>query len=150
MTNDPELPKIHWVVQLRSTWNRHETLRFMAVGAYNALFGFAAFSLLQLWLGKHLHYLVVLLIAHVLAVTNAFIGHRHITFRVHGHVLLDFLRFNLSYLGLLLFGLAAMPFLIEVIHFNPIVSNALILGITTLASFIAHKKLSFRRKPRGE
>lgn len=136
-----------WLGRIRRLWDSQETLRFLAVGAYNALFGFLAFSLLLVWLRGRLHYLFVLLIAHFLAVANAFVGHRYVTFRVRGHLLLDYLRFNLSYLGLLLFGMIAMPLLVEVGGLHPIASNALILGITTVASFLVHKRLSFRRKP---
>ncbi len=136
-----------WLGRIRGFWDSQENLRFLSVGAYNALFGFLAFSLLQYWLRGRLHYLIVLLIAHALAVANAFVGHRYVTFRIRGHLLLDYLRFDLSYLGLLLFGMIAMPLLVEVGGLHPIASNALILGITTVASFQLHKRLSFRRKP---
>ena len=136
-----------WLGWIQGFWDSQETLRFLSVGAYNALFGFLAFSLLQYWVRGRLHYLVVLLIAHFMAVANAFVGHRYVTFRVRGHLFLDYLRFNLSYLGLLLFGVIAMPLLVELGGLHPINSNALILWITTVASFVMHKRLSFHRKP---
>lgn len=130
-------------------WNEHEALRFVLVGAYNALFGLAVFALLQQALHKHLHYLVILPIAHILAVSNAFMGHRTWTYRMDGHFLGDYLRFNISYLGMLGLGMIAMPLLVEGIGLHPITANAVNLGVSTLASFFVHKHLSFRRSKRS-
>jgi len=141
-----------WHRSLLSLWHGHEKLRFLVVGAYNALFGLAVFALLQQALHDHLHYLLILPIAHVLAVFNAFMGHRTWTYRRNGHFLADFLRFNLSYLGLLALGMIAMSLLVESAGLHPITANAVNLGVTTLVSFFVHKHLSFRRpkRPSGQ
>jgi putative flippase GtrA len=115
------------------------------IGAYNTAFGYAAFTLIYLFFHVRLHYLTIMVIAHVLAVTNAFFGHRFLTFRVHGHLLSDFLRFNLTYLGALFVGIVGLPFLIEVGHLHPLVSQALLIALTTVGTYILHKRVSFRR-----
>jgi putative flippase GtrA len=120
----------------------------MLVGAYNAIFGLTVFAILQTTLHRRLHYLVILPIAHLLAVSNAFMGHRLWTYRVEGHLWEDYLRFNASYLGLLLLGMVAMPLLVEGVGLHPITANAINLGSSTLISFFVHKYLSFRRPKR--
>ncbi len=127
-------------------WRQSEPLRFAVVGAYNALFGLAIFALLHQTLHRHLHYLVILPVAHVFAVINAFIGHRLWTYRAQGNLLVDFLRFNVSYLSLLALGMIAMPLLVNGAGVHPIVASAVTLGTTTFVSFFAHKYISFRRK----
>ena len=135
-----------FIKHLALRWRQSEPARFAIVGAYNALFGLAIFALLHQALHGHLHYLVILPIAHVFAVINAFIGHRLWTYRVQGNLLIDFLRFNVSYLGLLVLGMIAMPLLVNGAGVHPIVASAMTLVLTTLASFFAHKYISFRRK----
>lgn len=134
------------VEYLINLWRGHESIRFVLVGAYNTLFGLVAFALLHQTLHRRLHYLVILPIAHVLAVTNAFIGHRTWTYRVKGNLLLDFLRFNLSYLGLLAAGMIAMPLLVKGLGIHPVLASAATLGVPPLISFFVHKHVSFRRK----
>ena len=58
---------------------------------------------------------------------------------------LDFLRFNLSYLAVLGMGLGGMPLLIERCRLHPLLANAVLIILTTLGSFLLHKRVSFRR-----
>nr|WP_320132884.1 GtrA family protein [uncultured Holophaga sp.] len=132
---------------LLALWQRSEKLRFLVVGAWNTLFGYGVFALAYALLGRHLHYLILAVLAHFIAVINAFAGHRHLTFRVAGHFWMDFLRFNLSYLGVLAFGLLALPALVEGLRLHPLGAQAGVIVLTTLGSYVLHKRLSFRRRP---
>jgi putative flippase GtrA len=96
-------------------------------------------------LRKHLHYLGILLVAHILAVLNAFLGHKFLTFKAQGHLFADFLRFNLAYLGVLVFSLAGLPFLVEVCRLHPLASQAILTALSMAGSYLLHKKVSFRR-----
>ena len=86
-----------------------EKFRFLVIGVYNTGFGYLSFLVLVLLLADHLHYLIILLISHFLAVSNAFIGHRWLVFRSTGPLFKEFARFNASYLGLLAFNMLALP-----------------------------------------
>jgi putative flippase GtrA len=132
-------------LRLRQEWQRHETFRFLVVGAYNTVFGYAAFVAAYFLFRARLHYLVIMVLAHILAVANAFLGHRFLTFRVKGQLLSDFLRFNLTYLGALVVGLLGLPFLVEVCHLHPLLSQAMVVALTMVGSYVLHKKVSFRR-----
>lgn len=145
----PETPPRRLSSAVGSFWERHEMLRFVAVGGWNTLFGVGIFGLLLALFAGRLHYLGVMVISHVLAVTNAFAGHRWITFRVEGNLLVDYLRFNLSYLGILALGFVALPFLVEVAGLRPFWANCVLVLVTTLVSFVVHKRVSFRREPAG-
>lgn len=121
-----------------------QKLRFLLVGAWNTAFGYGLFAGLYLWLGQEMHYLMILLLAHAVSVTNAFLGHRYLVFRSQGPILREFLRFNLSYLGALLLSLAGMPFLIEVCGLHPLQAQVVLLLIGLIYSYLAHKYYSFR------
>lgn len=128
-------------------WHHSEKFRFLVVGAYNTGVGYLIFVALYLLLGATLHYIVIALLSHFLAVINAFVGHKFLVFRARGKLLADFLRFNMTYVGTLLFGLAALPFMVEVLGFHPVASQGMLLVVTVVTSYVLHKKLSFRRQP---
>lgn len=130
-------------------WKDKEKLRFLVVGAWNTAFGYGLFAGLYLLFGKDIHYLVILLLAHAVSVLNAFLGHRYLVFRSQGPILREFLRFNLSYVGALVLGLVGMPFLIEACGLLPLQAQAILLVISLVYSYLAHKYYSFRAASRG-
>ena len=142
MTSEPLPPRTR---RLKEAWQNRETFRFLVIGAYNTVFGYAIFAGVYLLFHARLHYLAIMVIAHVLAVTNAFLGHKFLTFRAQGHLIADFLRFNLTYLGALIVGLVGLPFLIEVCHLHPLVSQAALIALTMVGTYVLHKRVSFRR-----
>jgi len=131
---------------IRRFWNSHERFRFLLVGAWNTAFGYGVFAAAYLLLHRRVHYLGILLVAHVLAVLNAFVGHKYLTFRATGGLIRDFLRFNLAYLGTLALGLAGLPFLVEVCRIHPLASQAILSLVTMATSYLLHKHVSFHRE----
>lgn len=119
---------------------------FLGVGALNTGIGTLAFIGLELTLGRVVHYLVVLLAAHVISVLCAFMLHRRLVFRVSGNVLVDLVRFEAVYLGALAVALVLLPVLVEVFGLPVITSLLLIVAVTSLISFFGHKHFSFRRR----
>ena len=124
-----------------------EKIRFLAVGAYNTLFGYVAFALLYTWLQNQLHYLVIAVIAHFVAVINAFFAHRILVFRAHGALLREFLRFNVTTLGNLAAGLALMALLVSFGGWHPLLAQAVVLAVTVVASYFVHKRYTFAQRP---
>lgn len=121
-----------------------EKIRYLLGGIYNTLFGYLAFAALLLLFERHLHYLVVLVISHVISVANAFIVYRRFVFKSTGRVLSEYLRFNLVYLVAFLFNIAALPFLVEIAGMTPLKGQAVITVVTVILSYVGHKYFSFR------
>ncbi len=142
MTSEP-LPS--WPSRLKEAWQSRETFRFLVIGAYNTAFSYAAFAGIYLLLHTRVHYLAIVVIAHVLAITNSFFGHKFLTFRAEGHLLADYLRFNLTNLGAVVVGLVGMPLMVEVGHLHPLVSQAALIALTMVGTYVLHKRVSFRR-----
>lgn len=120
-----------------------EKLRFLIVGAYNTAFGYATFVLLYLWLHDRCHYLIIALLAHAVAVTNAFLLHRKIVFRAQDAIIPAFLRFNLSTAVALLFSLGAMALLVELFAMFPLVAQAFVTGAAVVVSYFLHRHYTF-------
>jgi putative flippase GtrA len=122
-----------------------EKLRFLVIGTWNTLFGYGLFVVLYLLLQGRLHYVVIMVLGHVLAVTNAFLCYRHLVFRSKGRFLGEYLRFNFSYLGSLILGVTGMYLLVEECSMNPLGAQAVLLALTVVLTFIVHKYYTFRR-----
>ena len=122
-----------------------ERIRFVAVGGFNTVFGLAAFVVFEQTLGTVAHYLIVLLVAHVVSTFVAFLGHRYLVFRVRGSFLLDLVRFWSVYVVVLALNVAALPLLVEVLGLPVIPAQTLFTIATVLGSYLGHKHFSFRR-----
>jgi len=124
---------------------REQGIRYLLVGAWNTVFGFALFAALQLLFGDHVHYLILLCIAMVFAILNAYIGYRLFVFKVQGRWLRDLGRFSIVYIGSLAANIAILPLLVEVVGLPVLLAQAAVVGGSVVLSFFAHRSFSFRR-----
>jgi putative flippase GtrA len=123
---------------------------FLVVGVANTLIGLLWFVTFQYLLGRHFGYMVTLACAHVASVLCAFWLYRLVVFRVRGHVLRDLARFESVYLSALGVNAVLLPLLVEIAGLPVLVSQFLIVGITSLMSWFGHKHFSFRRPRAGQ
>jgi putative flippase GtrA len=124
---------------------RDQRVAFLAVGVANTAVGFVWFVLFDWLVGRRFGYLVTLACAHVTSVLCAFWLYRHVVFRVRGQVLRDLARFETVYLSALAVNFVLLPVLVEIAHLAVLLSQALIVLVTSLMSWLGHKNFSFRR-----
>jgi putative flippase GtrA len=126
-----------------------QRIRFLIVGGFNTVFGYAVFVALELTIGVRIGYLLSLYSAYLIALMVGFALHRHFTYQVTGtgNILLDFMRFSGVSLVALAVNTAALPLLVELGGLSPIAAQAIIVVFTTLVSYFGHKLFSFRRNP---
>lgn len=125
----------------------NERVRFLVVGAYNTLFGYAAFAVLYTWLHETMHYLAIAVIGQVIAVINAFFAHRILVFRARGNLLADFVRFNITTLGSTAIGLAGLAVLVDLGGVHPLLAQGIVLAVTVVITYVAHKLYTFAHRP---
>ncbi|WP_077098807.1 GtrA family protein [Mycobacterium terramassiliense] len=129
-----------------------QRVAFLVVGGINTVIGFGIFVacsqtvgyVVDHRFGKIAGSLVTVGIAHVLSVLFAFVMHRRFVFRVRGHVLRDFARFESVYLTALAINAVALPVLVE-FGLHRIPAQAIIVTASTLLSYFGHRHFSFRR-----
>jgi putative flippase GtrA len=121
-----------------------EGVRFVLVGGVNSVFGFLVFAGLQATLGLHVHYLVVLAVAQVIAVFEAYVMQRWLVFRAVGRWWRDLVRFAMVYTGALVANFVALPFLVEVLHVPVTPAQGIVMVATALGSFLVHRSFTFR------
>ncbi len=128
---------------VRFYFRRREQLLYLVVGAWNTVFGYGAWAVLQLVLGGRVHYLAIVLLSWPIAVLNAYAGYRLVVFRSRGSILRELPRFSLVYVATLVVNLALLPVALQVLPFTIYVDQALFLGVVVVCSYLAHKYYSF-------
>ena len=128
---------------VRFYFRRREQLLYLVVGAWNTVFGYCVWALMQYLLGDYLNYLVIIVLSWPIAVLNAYLGYRYIVFRSRGPVLRELPRFSLVYLATLVLNLALLPVALRVLPFSIYVDQALFLGVVVVCSYLSHKYFSF-------
>jgi putative flippase GtrA len=120
-------------------------IRYVIVGGWNTVFGYAAFAGLTLSLHQRLHYVVILLIGHIVTVSQGFVLHRSVVYRVTGHLFRDFSRFQMMYAGALAANAALLVALVHSAHLPVLLAQALIVTALPLVTYFGHKHFTFRR-----
>lgn len=129
-------------------------VRFLLVGIWNTIFGYLVFIgmdfLFSLLFSKRfVAYMTAAVVANILAVINAYIFHKWVTFRSTTHgmdLLFEFMRFSSTYLVTFLLNLVLLPFFVEVVHLSPMVAGALVICCCTFISYLGHSRFSFKHR----
>jgi putative flippase GtrA len=135
---------------------KHETkFRFVLVGVWNTIFGYLAFVLLdalfsQWFSDRRLAYMVAMVLSNIVAVLNAFVFHKTLTFqsRVRGLAMLgELMRFSSTYLFTFLLSLFLLPAFVEIFGLSTRIAAALVILVCTVISYLGHSRFSFRNTP---
>ena len=122
-----------------------QRLRFLVVGGYNTLFGLAVFAGLYAALHSRVHYLLILVVAHVLAIANAFTTYRLLVFGHTGAVWPSLGRFGLVYGFLFVANAAGLVVLVEIIGLPVFAAQVLLVVASVTLSYVLHGRFTFRR-----
>ena len=120
-------------------------VRFLITGVWNTVFGILAYTVLYEWLKGSVNYLVLLIPANILAITNAYICHKLFVFKTRGNILREYFRFYVVYGGTALLGVVLMFILVDGFGFNPVVAQFLCVPIAIGLSYFSHRNYSFRK-----
>jgi putative flippase GtrA len=130
----------------------HVKAKFVLVGIWNTIFGYGIFCLfdtLFTWLfsTRSAAYMCAMVLAQILAVINAYICHKYITFKSAAKgkaIIAEFFRFSTTYVVTFCLGLVLLPALVEIGHIHPKISAAIIILICMVISYLGHSRFSFK------
>lgn len=129
---------------------RDRRVAFVLVGGVNTVIGGLWFLLFDGAIGTRWggfgHY-PALVLTYLAAILCAFVLHRTLVFRVHGHVWADLTRFSSVYVSAFLLNLVLLAVFVHGLHWHPFLSQCVIIVVTTTLSWFAHGRFSFRRPP---
>lgn len=122
-----------------------EQIHYLMVGGWNTLFGYLVFAGFFYMLKHRFHYEIIFIFSYIIGITNAYICYKFFVFKTKGGYLKEYLRFYLVYGSTLLINLLLLPFFVDILKIQPLVSQAIITIFTVIISYIAHKNFSFRK-----
>ena len=128
-------------------------IRFLLVGAWNALFGYLVFLLFLFLLEKIFNnerqiYSLSIAFSHLISVINSFIFHKVVTFvsKQKGlEIVYEFRRFFNSYIITFLLNLSLISIQVELLSLNPKIAGAISLPIVTVVTFFLLSKYAFNK-----
>ena len=128
-------------------------IRFLLVGAWNALFGYLVFLLFLFLLEKIFNnerqiYSLSIAFSHLISVINSFIFHKVVTFvsKQKGlEIVYEFRRFFNSYIITFLLNLSLISIQVELLSLNPRIAGAISLPIVTVVTFFLLSKYAFNK-----
>lgn len=127
--------------------------RYILVGLWNTLFGFATYAALTAILTPHVPYAYIFAsaLASLLNITVAFLGYKWLIFKTKGNYLREWLRCILVYSGGIAIGVLLLPALVYALRHStrfdaaaPYVAGALLSGLNVVVGFLGHKTFSFQ------
>jgi putative flippase GtrA len=136
--------------QHRLPW---QMTRYLLVGAFNTLFGYSLFAVLNYGLqdlGSY-SYMLASLLSNLIAITVAFLGYKWFVFKTKGNYLKEWIRCMGVYGGGMLLTLAGLPVLVPLLRramlhrpqAAPYVAAAIMAVVVVIVSFFGHKYISF-------
>jgi putative flippase GtrA len=127
-------------------WRRYrQQILYLVVGGWNTLFQYGVFVVCWYFLHAHLHPDVILLIAYLIASINGFLGFRYIVFKPVSHPLLEYARFQMVYLPLLVINMVGLPLLLKHTSLGAYVIQALFGAFSVVVGYVGNKYFTFRR-----
>lgn len=123
---------------------RIQGVRFILVGGVNSVFAFVLFAALQATLGQVVHYLVVLVLAQVVGILEAYVLQRWLVFQARGRWWRDLVRFASVYAVSFCVNAVMLPALVELAHVPVVPAQAIVMVVVACGTFVVHQRFTFR------
>ena len=123
---------------------KDEKLRYLLVGFYNFLFGYAVFYIIFFFYFNKINYILLLTFVHLISTTNNFFLYSKLVFLRKKITLLEYFKFNISYLILYFLNLLLLSLAINFVNLNLYLSQFLIMIIMVLFGYILNKLFVFK------
>jgi putative flippase GtrA len=158
IAQDPFLPKRR-LQRIVALFPPGQFARYLCVGGFNTVFGYGTFALALALLNRaipqHLLYLTAVmasLISTPLNITVAYFGYKFFVFKTKGNYLLEWLKAFAVYGTGMIPGLVVLGALTRLLQAEMgkalagYVAGAVVIGVSTIYSFVGHKKVTFKSK----
>ena len=128
---------------LRDMGTGEHRVRYLIVGGFNTLFGFALFAALDLTIAPHVGHYVVLTVATVIAVAVSHATQRRWAWLSSAPYLTELGRFSSVYLVMFLVNLAVLYIAHSVLGAPVIPSQAAIATLLVVGTYLVHRAWTF-------
>lgn len=122
-------------------------IRYVIIGLWNTVFSYAAFILIYYLTVDSLHYMVVLVLSQIVGLTNAYICYKVFVFKTRGNIIREYFRFYIVYGTTFIVNLALIALFVELLEFNPVISQGIIAFVVVVMAYVGHSRFSFKAGP---
>lgn len=129
-------------------------VRYLVVGGWNTVFGYACFAMMNHWLALLLPayaYVAAYIASSLINISVAFLGYKWFVFRTKGNYIREWLRTLAIYSGSMVFGAFALAPLVGLIRHTtrlqteaPYIAGAMVTIFMVISSYLGHRHFSFR------
>jgi|ERR1035437_396742 putative flippase GtrA len=116
-------------------------VRFLFVGVLNTVVGYGTYAL---FIYLKMHYILAMIFSSIISVTHSYLWNKHFTFKSTDKSFAEAIRFVMVYAVGILLNMVLLYVCITLCRINAYAAGATTLLITTVISYIGHKKISFR------
>jgi len=131
---------------VKKLYARHsQKIQYLLIGGWNTAFGYAVFTALYYYgtARFHLHYVIPLLLSHVISVTSAYLVYKRFVFKTKGNLIREYCRFCTFYWFSLAANLILLPALVELFGLDPVISQGLFIIVAAVTSYLWHAHYTF-------
>ena len=127
--------------------------RYILIGVWNTLFGYAMYAVLTALLTPHVPYAYIFasVLASLVNITVAFLGYKWVIFKTKENYLREWVRCVLVYSGGIVIGTLLLPVLVYAVRYStrfdaaaPYIAGAVLTGLNAVVGFLGHKSFSFQ------
>jgi putative flippase GtrA len=123
-------------------------LRFLLIGGVNTLFGISTFSILYYLLqNSHIHYLIILFIAQLIAINFSYFSNKFLVFQTEGNFVNEYPKFFFYQILVFLLNLGPFAALVEISGIHPVIVQVILTCLMILISYIWYNRYTFIEKP---
>lgn len=135
---------------------KKQFIRYIIVGVWNTLFGYSTYAILTWTLDNNFHlshsYIYSFVLSNFISISQSFIAHKYLVFKTKGNFWKEYRKGWVVYAPTTLISLIALPFAVELFSLilpapfkqaDKYVGGAAVTGISAIASFIGHNKITF-------
>lgn len=131
---------------MKKLYARHsQKVQYLLIGGWNTVFGYAAFTILYYYgtVRFQLHYIIPLLLSHIVSVTSAYFAYKRFVFKTKGNFAKEYYRFCTFYWFALAANLIILPALVGLLGLDPVISQGLFTIAAAGSSYCWHTYYSF-------
>jgi putative flippase GtrA len=116
---------------------------YMVIGGWNSLFTFLCFSVLYFLLSPLIPSYAILIMVWAIASANGYLGFRRLVFTPMRHPAIEYLRYQVVYLPLLVLNIVALPLALAHTSLSAYAIQAFLSVFAAIAAYFGNKYFTF-------
>lgn len=121
-------------------------IRYLLVGCVNTIIGYSIGIVLYKALGSNLGIIWVGILSNMISITVSFLTYKIFVFRTKGMWVLEYAKSYLIYSGIAVISIFFLWLFVEKMNISIWLSQALVIGVTVIISYLGHSRFTFSRK----